>query len=500
MTLFLERSLRCIARLYRRPNGPVSSAISALELHHITKRFGSVTALDDVTFTVASGTVHALLGENGAGKSTLMRIAYGLLPPDTGEIRFFGEAVSRHSVQRAVYAGVGMVHQHLSLSPNLSVTENLVLGGSGLFRPEPARALLQKTMAESGLIVPDNALVRDLSIVEQQRLEVLKALARGARVLILDEPTAVLAPAEIDDLQRWIRHFASGGGSVVLVTHKLREALAVADDVTVLRRGRVAHVGDAKASTEQQLARAIFPERVADLSKPPPAPAAEPVVRATAIDVEDVRGSRRIKAASFELRSREVVGIAAVEGSGHRELLHALAGLRLVSSGTLILPKQVGFIPADRNREALILELTLTENVALHQLGQRRGVIDWGAFASRTAELIRRFHVVAPSARTRARTLSGGNQQRLVVARELGEERELVVADNPTRGLDLQATAFVHDQLRQAAARGALVIVHSSDLDELLALVSRVFVVFHGIVREVRPDREEVGRAMLGAA
>ena len=171
-----------------------------------------------------------------------------------------------------------------------------------------------------------------------------------------------------------------------------------------------------------------------------------------------------------------------------------------MSSGTLILPKQVGFIPADRNREALILELTLTENVALHQLGERRGVIDWGAFASRTAELIRRFHIVTPSARTRARTLSGGNQQRLVVARELGEERELVVADNPTRGLDLQATAFVHDQLRQAAARGALVIVHSSDLDELLALVSRVFVVFHGIVREVRPDREEVGRAMLGAA
>lgn len=478
----------------------MSSAISALELRHITKRFGSVTALDDVTFTVASGTVHALLGENGAGKSTLMRIAYGLLPTDTGEIRFFGHVVPRHSVQRAVRAGVGMVHQHLSLSPNLSVTENLVLGGSGLFRPESARALLQKAMAESGLIVPDAALVRDLSIVEQQRLEILKALARGARVLILDEPTAVLAPAEIDDLQRWIRHFASGGGSVVLVTHKLREALAVADEVTVLRRGRVAHVGSAQASTEEQLARAIFPERDAEGSKSPPASAAEPLVRATAIDLVDVRGSRRIKAASFELRSREVVGIAAVEGSGHRELLHALAGLRPVRSGTLILPKQIGFIPADRNREALILELTLTENVALHQLGRRRGLMDWGAIASRTAELIRRFHIVATSARARARALSGGNQQRLVVARELGEETELVVADNPTRGLDLQATAFVHDQLRQAAARGALVVLHSSDLDELLALASRVFVVFQGSVREVRPDREEVGRAMLGAA
>ena len=223
----------------------MSAAISpsqppALELRHITKRFGSVTALNDASFTVAPRTVHALLGENGAGKSTLMRIAYGLLSADAGEIRLFGDAVVRHSVRHSLRAGIGMVHQHLSLSPNLSVTENLVLGGAGLFRPESAAELLRHTIAESGLDVPSAAHVRGLSIVEQQRLEVLKALARGARVLILDEPTAVLAPPEIEDLLGWIRRFASRGGSVVLVTHKLREALAVADEVTVLRSGRVA--------------------------------------------------------------------------------------------------------------------------------------------------------------------------------------------------------------------------------------------------------------------
>jgi len=483
----------------------VSSAISqrqpaALELRHITKRFGSVTALDDVTFAAAAGTVHALLGENGAGKTTLMRIAYGLVPSDAGEIRFFGDRANGHSVRHAVRAGIGMVHQHLSLSPNLTVTENLVLGGAGVFRPGSAAELLRRTLAASGLTVPVAALARNLSIVEQQRLEILKALARDARVLILDEPTAVLAPAEIEDLMRWIRQFASKGGSVVIVTHKLREALAVADDVTVLRRGRVVYAGIARTSTEEQLARAIFPESHVGPSTQQPVSSGETLVRADAIDVGDARGARRINAATFDLHKGEIVGIAAVEGSGHRELLSALAGLQPASSGTLVLPARIGFIPADRNREGLIPEFSLTENVALYQLGSRRGLLAWNAIAHRTTELIERFHIVAPSVRVLARTLSGGNQQRLVVARELGEEPELIVADNPTRGLDLQATSFVHDQLRQAAARGALVVVHSSDLDELLSLANRVFVVFHGAVREVGRDRQVVGRAMLGAA
>jgi general nucleoside transport system ATP-binding protein len=472
----------------------------ALELRGVAKRFGDVTALDSVDFTVSPGSVHALIGENGAGKSTLMRITYGLLPPDAGTIRLFGATIAGHSVRQAIQSGVGMVHQHLSLAPNLSVTENLVLGGAGLFRPGAAEDLLRRTESSSGLSVPHDALARDLSIVEQQRLEILKALARGARLLILDEPTAVLAPAEIDDLLRWIREFATGGGSVVLVTHKLREALAVADEITVLRRGRVVRAGSAATISEHELARAIFPESLeVQRASATPTPG-EPLVQADAVDITDARGARRIHHAAFALHRHEIVGIAAVEGSGHRELLQALAALLPPSSGILRLPERIGLIPADRNRDGLVLEFTLVENVALHQLGKRRGLIPWQLLADRTSALLKHFNIVASSAWARARDLSGGNQQRLVVARELEHALDLVVADNPTRGLDVRATAFVHGQLRDAAARGAVVVVHSSDLDEILSLATRVLVVFHGDVREVGLDREEVGRAMLGAA
>jgi ABC-type uncharacterized transport system ATPase subunit len=474
--------------------------LPALELHGVAKQFGDVTALDSVDFTVAAGSVHALIGENGAGKSTLMRIAYGLLPPDAGSLRLFGTTIAGHSVRQAIQAGVGMVHQHLSLAPNLSVTENLVLGGTGLFRPDSAEDLLRRTESSSGLSVPHDALARDLSIVEQQRLEILKALARGARLLILDEPTAVLAPAEIDDLLRWIRGFATAGGSVVLVTHKLREALAVADEITVLRRGRVVRAGSAATISEHELARAIFPENLEVQRAPATLTPGEPLVHADAVDVTDARGARRIHHATFALHRHEIVGVAAVEGSGHRELLQALAALLPASSGMLRLPGRIGLIPADRNRDGLVLEFTLVENVALHQLGKRRGLIPWRLLGERTSALLKHFNIVAASARARARDLSGGNQQRLVVARELEHALDLIVADNPTRGLDIRATAFVHEQLREAAARGAVVVVHSSDLDEILSLATRVLVVFHGEVREVGLDRDGVGRAMLGAA
>lgn len=479
-------------------------ASPTLELRGVVKRFGAVTALDAVDLTVERGSVHALLGENGAGKSTLMRVAYGLTAPDSGSIRLFGQDRTGggrpFSVRDAVRAGVGMVHQHMSLVPSLSVVENLVLGGTGLFRPGDAEALLDRVSGESGLSIRRRVLARDLSIVEQQRLEILKALARQARLLILDEPTAVLAPSEVDELLRWIRAFAAGGGSVVLVTHKLREALAVADDVTVLRRGRVVFVGRATASSEQSLAHAIFPEGTRESSSFPVPSVGDVVLQADALDVIDARGVRRIRSASFQLRRREIVGVAAVEGSGHRDLLLALAGRQPVGGGTLRLPQRVGLIPADRERDGLIPEFTLTENLALHALGARRGLMPWRGLAQRMTELLKQFNVVAPSASVRARSLSGGNQQRIVVGRELEQEVDLVVADNPTRGLDLQATEFVHARLRDAAARGAAVVVHSSDLDEVLALASRILVVFDGQVKEVAVDPHLVGRAMLGAA
>ncbi len=470
----------------------------ALELRGASKRFGSTVALDGVDFAVLPGQVHALLGENGAGKSTAMRIAYGLTPPDAGTVRVFGTEMTRHSVPVAVAAGLGMVHQHLSLVPTLTAAESLALGGRGLFKRHEAEAALRSVSQASGLAVDPTAIVADLTLVEQQRLEILKALARNARVLILDEPTAVLAPSESDDLLQWLRRFADAGGSVVLVTHKLREALAIADVVTVLRRGRVVVTVNAKATSEEQLARAMFPDATTSTVSVPGAPGAT-VARLAGADIRGVRGPV-VRGASLELRRGEIVGVAAVEGAGHRELLNALAGLAPVEQGTIELPERIALIPANRARDAAVGEFTLAENVALHGLAKRRGLMPWRAIANDTAGLIIRFSIAAPSSDVPLRSLSGGNQQRLVVARELEHEVDLVIADNPTRGLDLRASAFVHEQLRLAAARGAAVVVHSGDLDELLALATRVLVVFHGDVQALPLDRDAISRAMVGAA
>ena len=481
------------------PDPASAGAAPALEMRGIRKTFGSIIALDDVSLRVTSGSVHALLGENGAGKTTLMRIAYGLTTADAGSMRVFGATASGHSVRSAMRAGLGMVHQHLSLVPNLSAAENLQLGGQGAFHPGRAAKALQHAAAQFGLAVPPDAVAADLTIVEQQRLEILKALSRGARLLILDEPTAILAPGEARELMAWIRAFANDGGSVVLITHKLREALAVADQVTILRRGRVAWSGEASGSTEADLGRAMLPDALPPQGAPPPVAPSAAVVRADGVTLKDERGATRVRDASFEIRSHEIVGIAAVEGSGHRALLAAIAGRARVSSGTLILPADVSLIPAHRLRDAIVPEFTLTENVALRHLGRRRGLMRWPAVRARTESLAQRFSVVARSVDAAMSSLSGGNQQRLVVGRELEYDVPLVVADNPTRGLDIGATAFVHEQLRAAAARGCAVVLHSSDLDEVLALATRMLVVYDGTVREVRGNADDIGRAMLGA-
>jgi simple sugar transport system ATP-binding protein len=401
-------------------------------------------------------------------------------------------------VRDAVRAEVGMVHQHLSLVGNLSVAENLALGGRGRFRPDDVASTLERVSAESGLRVPPTALVRDLTVVEQQRLEILKALSRGARLLILDEPTAVLAPAEIRDLLQWIRAFAERGGTVVLVTHKLREALAAADDVTVLRRGSVVYSGGAAATTEEELGRTIFPEPPAAAASSEQLPPGAVVVRARDVTIHNAGGRPSVRGATFDVRRNEIIGVAAVEGSGHRELLRVLSGRWPVHSGELELPADISLIPADRLREALIPSFDLAENVALRAAGARRGLLSWPAVRRRAAALVEQFGIAARSVRVPVRTLSGGNQQRLVVARELEHDVPFLVADNPTRGLDMRATMFVHEQLRRAAARGAAVVVHSSDVDEVLALATRVLVVFDGVVSEVPGGREAVGRAMLG--
>ena len=391
-----------------------------------------------------------------------------------------------------------MVHQHLSLVPTLSAAENLALGGRGLLNREAAATRLREVGDASGLRVAPQALVSELSLVEQQRLEILKALARDARVLILDEPTAVLAPSESDELLRWLRGFADRGGSVVLVTHKLREALAIADAVTVLRQGRVVASVSARATSELELARAMFPDTTAAASTPP-ATKGERVARVADADIAGGRGVA-IRAASLELHRGEIVGVAGIEGSGHRDLLRALSGHTGVVRGAIELPGRIALIPADRARDAVIGDFSLTENVALHGLAGQRGLMHWAEIAERTRALIQRFGITAPAPDVEIKSLSGGNQQRLVVARELEHEVDLLVADNPTRGLDLRASAFVHEQLRASAARGAAVVVHSSDLDELLSLASRVLVVYGGSVAEVARDQAAISRAMVGAA
>ena len=484
-----------------------ASALPALELSRITRRFGDLVALDDVSVTVRPGTVHALLGENGAGKSTLMHVAYGMLQPDDGIVSVAGKVLALRSPLDAIRAGIGMVHQHFTLVPQMTVGENIALGGHGFLRQRDVSSRVNELAQRTGFVMASSALVESLSVGAQQRVEIAKALAHDATTLILDEPTAVLAPAEVDDLLRWLRAFVAQGNAAVVITHKLREALAVADDVTVLRRGHVVHTGPARALTAHDLTVAMVGE--SSLSDVPRACASEsagaPVFVAQSACIADVDGRTRIRDASFTIRSGELIGIAAVEGAGQHELLRALAGRMPTVSGTLQRPKDVGFVPEDRHRDAVLLDRPLVENVALRGSGQRAGREHWQAAAARTASLMQSFDVRAPGAGVSMRQLSGGNQQKLVLARELppesgGDSPYGLVVENPTRGLDVRATQDVHRRLRDAAASGAAVVLYSGDLDEVLALATRVFVVFEGVVSEVNADRELVGRAMLGAS
>ena len=478
---------------------------SALALRHITKRFGKVVALDDAGIEVRPGTIHALLGENGAGKTTLMQVASGLVQPDAGDVRVTGQRIALKAPRDALTAGIGMVHQHFTLVPAMTVAENLALGGSGLRNSARMVAQVHDVAERTGFQLDPHARVESLPVSAQQRVEIAKALVRDAKVLVLDEPTAVLAPAEIEDLLRWIRGYADRGGSVVLITHKLREALAVADDVTVLRHGRITFTGTASSASPERVTEAMIGVTVVE-AHPHPSPgtrATEVVFDAQGISVADRRGRVRIRSATFRVRTGEMVGVAAVEGSGQQELLRALAGRYPVLAGVLRRPLEIGFVPEDRGRDAVMLDRSLAETVALRGAGDRRGLVEWPALRARTAELMRAYDVRARDPNTLVRALSGGNQQRLVLARELEATWDRVaptafVVENPTRGLDVLAAAAVHKRLREACVRGAAVVVYSSDLDEVLSLATRVLVVFDGHVHEVPMDRAAIGRAMLG--
>ena len=500
----------------RRTDAHDATVMPRLALHDVSRRYGAVVALDAASLVVRPGTVHALLGENGAGKSTLMKIAFGLERPDSGALAVDGRAVTWRSPRDAMAAGIGMVQQHFSLVAAMTVAENVALGGAGRFDRDAARAAVRAIGGRSGLVLDPDARVADLPVGTQQRLEIVKALARDARTLILDEPTAVLAPAEVDELLSWLRRFATDGGTVILIAHKLAEVLRVADEVTVLRRGRTVHTARAHDVTAATLAAAMLGAPLASAprgdvatatgeSEAPGeptrsrAPRGAPVLVLDGAAVTDARGVTVLRDATMQVHGGEIVGIAAVEGAGQHELLRLLAGRLAPTRGRATIPDAVGFVPEDRHRDAVVLDATLIENLALRDAGARTGLVPWNALARDADALMAARDVRATAATVPMRALSGGNQQKFVLGRELAGSPVALVVENPTRGLDIRATADVLTALRDARDAGVAVVIHSSDLDEVLAVADRIVVCAAGVVREVAHDRDAVGRAMLAA-
>lgn len=469
-----------------------------LDLRGIHKTFGPVRAVRGVDFGLTPGEVHALVGENGAGKTTLMHVAYGMIAPDAGSILVNGQLVTLNSPRDARAQRIGMVHQHFTSIGGLTVAENIALGvGKRRFGVGDPMAGGAYEQLKAGL--PQRGLARDLTAGQRQRLEILKALATGAAILLLDEPTAVLAPPEVEELYALLRAFTGAGGAVALITHKLQEVLAASDRVTVLRQGEVALSGPTRHQTDRTLAEAMIGdagveiERFASLSV-----TARPPFSVTARQPSRVRA----RIGTVELEAGELVGVAAVEGNGQRELLRAIAGLDLFPD--LHVTGPVAFVPEDRTTEGLIPEMSLTENVVLGLANDRRWArgarIDWKAARTRTSELIGEFDITAPGADAPVGALSGGNQQKIVLARALERQPALLVLENPTRGLDVRTTSEMHRRLRAAARSGVTVLVYSTDLDEVLELAERVLVLWKGEVREAPrgADRLRIGEMMLG--
>lgn len=519
-----------------RPSGilPTATSSTLLALEQITQRFGSLVALDNVSFTVRAGEVHALLGENGAGKTTLMRIAFGLLKPDSGTLRWRGTPLEIESPADALAAGIGMVHQHFTLVPAMTVAENVALGGHGRYTPAEAIKLVHDVSRRTGLSLDATARVDSLSVGAQQRAEIVKALARNVQLLILDEPTAVLAPAEAQEVLTWVREFANSGNAVVLITHKLRDALAISNRITVLRGGKHILTALATQTTETELGEAMMGdsttvssmliEREQSTSERTVASTADSiaalitasnatssetsnvVLSAIGVSFTDSHGITRLHETTIEVKQGEIVGVAAIEGAGQRELLRILAQRLKPSRGTVHCAANVGFVPEDRLHDALLTDASLFENVALHGAGTRRGFMRWKTFRDRTSALLERFDVRARNVYEPARTLSGGNQQKFVLGRELmGSELtnwpQALIVENPSRGLDFNATAAIHNELRNARNNGCAVVLYSSDLDEVLLLADRVVVMCEGHMITLTPPftREEAGSAMLGA-
>lgn len=481
------------------------SVTHALAMRGISRTFGETAALRSAQLIVERGTIHALLGENGAGKSTLMRIAFGMIPPDHGTIEIEGTKVRLHNTADAISLGVGMVHQHFMLIPAMTATENVALGGHGIFSREHARRTLLKVSGETGLSVDPDARVSELPIGAQQRLEILKALTHGARTIILDEPTAVLTPSEITELYSWLRRFAHGGGTAVLITHKLAEAVAVASAITILRRGETVLEKRTADTSENEIVDALVGEKG---SRAMHADAQELVTdaspeRKTIFSLRSV-STARLNDVTLEIREGEILGVIGVEGSGYYELLRVLAGRIPPTRGQVSRPEVVGFVPEDRLNDAMIPSMSLTENIVLANAASLKGLVDWKSAAIKTDLLIKEHDVRTAKPDTQMSSLSGGNQQRLIVARESQLSPHALVVENPTRGLDIRAAARVRTTISDMAkSNRTAVVYYSSDLDEVLSIATRVVACFQGNVREIqqpkdRSDLSPYARALLG--
>jgi general nucleoside transport system ATP-binding protein len=494
-----------------------------LELKGITKRFGDLTANDGIDLVVEPGEIHCLLGENGAGKSTLMNVLYGLVQPDEGQVLVDGRPVSIRGPGDAVAAGIGMVHQHFMLVPVFTVAENVMLGyehtrAGGILDHEAARAQVRELSARFGFDVDPDALVEDLPVGVQQRVEIIKALARDAEVLILDEPTAVLTPQETDELIGIMRELAAAGTSIVFITHKLREVRAVADRITVVRRGRV--VGTAAPdATEAELASLMVGRTVQlTVAKQALDPGA-PVLEVDHLGVADDTGRPVVDDVSLDVRGGEIVAVAGVQGNGQSELVEALLGLRhhvtgsarldgdeLVGAPTKdIIDRGVGYVPEDRAHDGLIASFSVAENVILHTHDRppfaRRGAIAPALVRRRAVELVEQFDVRTTGVDQPASSLSGGNQQKLVMARELSSPLRLLIASQPTRGVDVGSIEFLHERIVAEREQGTAVLIVSTELDEVLALADRIAVLYRGRLVGVVPghtDRDVLGLMMAG--
>jgi simple sugar transport system ATP-binding protein len=498
----------------------------AVELRHISKRFPGVIANKDVSIKVESGSVHALIGENGAGKSTVMKILYGMQRPDGGEILVNGQSVNFKKPADSIEAGIGMVHQHFMLADNFTVLENIVLGyepsHGGVIDFNAARTKINEMAAAYGLTVDPDALVEDLGVGQRQRVEILKVLYRGAKILIFDEPTAVLVPQEVDELFEALQGLRKDGLTVIFITHKLDEVLRVADDVTVIRAGSTVAEVKATEVSAKKLAELMVGSELPSPEIHGSAKRDEVTLSLSKLTVPAESGARNLVSdVSFTLHAGEVLGIAGVEGNGQSELIEAILGLRNYT-GTVVFKGEplddesvsdrrdmgIGFIPEDRQRQALLMASPLWENRILgHQRGKpvMNGVlIDRKATMNDTVRIMQEFDVRAPGPDTLALALSGGNQQKFIVGREMSGSPSLLLASHPTRGVDVGAQAAIWNELRAAREKGMAIVLISADLEELIGLSDRLIVMLRGsVTAELDPAKttpELLGSAMTGAA